>query len=94
MKSILQKDGTRCFVCGSTRWLEVHHVFGGALRSKSERYGLVVRLCHFCHNEPPQGVHQNRALRLRLQAYAQKKAMELYGFSAEEFRQEFYKNYL
>lgn len=94
MKSILQTDGTRCFVCGSTRWLEVHHVFGGALRSKSERYGLVVRLCHFCHNEPPRGVHQSRALRLRLQAYAQKKAMEHYGFSAEEFRQEFYKNYL
>ena len=94
MKSILQRDGTRCFVCGSGQWLEVHHVFGGALRSKSERYGLVVRLCHFCHNEPPRGVHQNKELRLRLQAYAQKKAMERYNWSAEKFRQEFYKNYL
>ena len=94
MDSIIQNHTDHCFVCGATRWLEWHHVFGGALRSKSERLGLKVRLCHFCHNEPPRGVHQNKELRRKLQALAQKKAMEHYGWSEEDFRREFYKNYI
>lgn len=31
-------------LCGSTKWIERHHIFGGALRKKSEKYGLVVDL--------------------------------------------------
>ena len=81
-------------MCGSHRWLEWHHVFGAALKKKSEKYKLMVRLCHYCHNEPPNGVHQNKERRRRLQAYAQKKAMDHYGWSREDFRMEFYKNYL
>ena len=64
------------------------------MRERSEQYGLVVRLCHYCHNEPPNGVHQNREIRRKLQAYAQKKAMERYGWSVEEFIEKFRKNYL
>ena len=94
MKSIIQKDTSRCFICHSNVWLEWHHVFGGPLRSKSDRLGLVVRLCHNCHNEPPYGVHQNKEIRLKLQALAQKKAMQEYGWSVEDFMKEFYKNYL
>ena len=48
-----------CFMCGSNDWIERHHIFGGAYRKKSERDGLVVDLCHYCHNEPPHGVHHN-----------------------------------
>lgn len=94
--SILQKDDTKCFICGSRRWLEWHHVWGGcgAIRDKSERFGLKVRLCHYCHNEPPNGVHQNKKIRSKLQAYAQKKAMAHYGWSVEDFRREFYKSYI
>lgn len=94
MDSIIQKNTNRCLLCGSHRWLEWHHVFGAALKKKSEKYKLMVRLCHYCHNEPPQGVHQNRERRRYLQAYAQKKAMAHYGWSREDFRREFYKNYL
>lgn len=97
MDSILQKNPTKCFICGSRHWLEWHHIFGGiggALRDKSERLGLKVRLCHYCHNEPPMGVHHNKENRLKLQAFAQRKAMVHYGWSREDFRREFYKNYL
>ena len=94
MKSIIQKDDTKCFICHSRQWLEWHHIFGGALRSKSEQYGLKVRLCHYCHNEPPRGVHQNREIRRKLQSFAQKKAMKHYGWSVEDFRREFYKSYI
>lgn len=55
-KSILQQEKF-CFFCGSKRNLEDHHIFGGALRNISERNGFKVWLCHFCHNEPPFGVH-------------------------------------
>lgn len=94
MDSIIQKDTSRCFICHSNIWLEWHHVFGAALRDKAGECGLVVRLCHYCHNEPPYGVHQNKEIRLKLQAFAQKKAMAHYGWSVEDFRREFYKNYL
>ena len=94
MDSIIQKHTDRCFLCDDPRWLEWHHIFGGALRSKSERLGLKVRLCHYCHNEPPNGVHQNKEIRAILQAYAQEKAMEHYGWSEDDFRKEFYKSYI
>ena len=93
-RSIVQEDTTKCFICHSRAWLEWHHVFGGALRDKSDRLGLVVRLCHYCHNEPPKGVHQNAYRRRKLQAFAQKKAMDHYGWDVELFIKEFYKNYL
>lgn len=94
-KSILQTDKERCFVCGSNQWLEEHHVFGGVGRRKvSERYGLKVYLCHYCHNEPPKGVHHNKEMREILQRYAQTKAMQHYGWTVDNFRNIFGKNYL
>ena len=57
-KSIIQpEEQRRCYICGSVRALERHHVFGAYNRRKSEKYGLTVLLCHNCHNEPPTGAH-------------------------------------
>jgi hypothetical protein len=55
-----------CYICGSTYCLEQHHVFPASNRKNSEKYGLVVDLCHFCHNESPNGVHFNRENDLKL----------------------------
>lgn len=93
MKSIIQKDPNTCLICGAPA-TEEHHIFGGSLRKKSERYGLKVRLCHCCHNEPPNGVHHNKAQMDRMHKLGQQMAMEHYGWTVEQFRQEFYKNYL
>lgn len=60
MRSILTDDLEHCFICGRGGWIEMHHIFGGPFRPKSGKYGLVVPLCHWCHNEPPNGVHHNR----------------------------------
>lgn len=92
-KSILQ-DNKKCFYCGSTYSLERHHIWGASNRNKSEEYGLTVWLCHNCHNEAPNGVHHNANRRAFLQDYAQRKAMEHYGWSVDEFRNIFGKNYL
>ena len=93
-KSILQEDNNHCFLCGTTRWLEVHHVFGAACRDSSEHYGLKVKLCHNCHNEPPNGVHQNKEVRETLQSFAQNQAMAHYGWDEETFRKIFHKSYI
>ena len=75
--------------------LDKHHIFGGALRSKSERYGLTVYLHHNkCHIFGDNAVHRNAKINRKLQAYAQKKAMEHYGWDTNRFIKEFYKNYL
>ena len=71
LRSIMTMDFDRCYICGRYQWIEIHHIFGGANRKNSEKYGLVVPLCHWCHNEPPDGVHFNKEHRLELQAEAQ-----------------------
>lgn len=93
-KSIINEE-RRCFICGSHQWIEIHHIYPGVANKKlSEKYGLKVPLCHYCHNEPPNGVHFNKAIRRKLQAYAQKKAMKHYGWSIDDFRAIFGRNYL
>lgn len=92
-KSIISEE-KRCFICGSMRWIEIHHIFGAADKKTSEKYGLLVPLCHYCHNEPPNGVHQNKVIRRKLQAYAQKKAIKHYGWDKETWMSLFGRNYL
>ena len=93
-KSILQEDTKHCFLCGTTRMLETHHVFGAACRDSSEHYGLKVRLCRQCHNEPPKGVHQDKEIRQALQAHAQLVAMRHYSWTVDDFRKIFHKSYV
>ena len=83
-----------CVLCGSSLRIEKHHIFGGALRKKSEKYGLTVDLCHYCHNEPPNGVHFNKDKMLELKQYGQRKVMAEQGWTTEKFIEEFRKNYL
>jgi hypothetical protein len=93
-KSILQQDSL-CFLCGKNGgyWgLDVHHVYFGALRSKSDKYGLTVLLCHdTCHLN---GVHKNAEVNRNLQSFAQNKAMAHYGWTEDDFRKIFHKSYI
>lgn len=92
MKSIIQKDKEKCFICGSENWIEEHHCFGGANRKLSEKYGLKVYLCHYCHNEKPNGVHFNYEKMAKLRRIAQSKFEETH--TREEFMKIFGKNYM
>lgn len=91
MNSIISNE-KKCYFCGSTHWLECHHLWGGANRNKSTRYGLVVYLCHYCHNEPPNGVHHNRARMDYLRQVGQRAFMQHYP--NEDFLKIFGRNYL
>ena len=98
MKSILQSDNTKCFLCGMNTNLEpldAHHIFNGANRNKSEQYGLKVYLHHSkCHIFGKNSVHQNNAVSNKLKAHAQKVAMRYYGWDENTFRLIFGKSYL
>ena len=91
MDSIISKE-KRCYLCGSTSFLEKHHIFNGADRKKSEKYGLKVYLCHNCHNEPPSGVHHNAQNNKELKAIGQKAFAEKYP--TLDFFTIFKRNYL
>ena len=84
----------KCFLCGATRDLERHHVFGAAHRNLSEEYGLVVDLCPRCHREGPEAAHRSAETMQLLHEYGQRLAMYRQGWTAEEFRRIFGKNYL
>lgn len=97
MKFCIQPENDRCYLCGRTdRPRDRHHVFGGtANRDKSEEYGLTVYLCHMgCHMYGPRAVHDNIEADRKLKQEVQKIAMEHYGWTVDEWREIFGKNYL
>ena len=67
-------------------------MFGAGNRKASERFGMVADLCHYCHNEPPNGVHHNRENDLRLKREYQAIFEAQHGHDA--FMQVFGRNYL
>lgn len=92
------EENRYCFLCGKNGngdRLERHHIFQGANRSLSEKYGLVVYLCgDRCHRNGPNAVHRNKETAKLLHQYGQRKAMRENGWTAEQFRNVFGKNYL
>jgi hypothetical protein len=82
----------RCFVCGSMRGLELHHIMHGtANRRLSTRYGLTCWLCR-THHTGRYGVHNNAELNHKLQEEAQKAFEKAYSHT--EWMKIFGKNYL
>ena len=64
-------------------------------RKKCERYGLKVRLCHGrCHIFGPEAAHNCAETMRTLRRYGQRKAMIEQGWTVDEFRFHFGKNYL
>lgn len=78
VESILTNDMCSCMECGRTDWIEKHHVFGGANRKWSQKYKLIVPLCHYCHNEPPTGIHFNKEMAAWYHEFAQRRFEEEY----------------
>lgn len=89
-KSILTNK-KECFICKTTFNLEEHHIFKGALRKTSERYGLKVWLCHE-HHQGKEGVHgKNRWLDCYLKKLAQERFEIVYPDL--DFMELFHKRY-
>ena len=90
--------GRECFLCGRNGAedpLDLHHIFNGPYRKKSDRYGLTVYLCHDrCHENGRHAAHRDPETRQYLHEYGQQLAMEENGWTVSDFIREFGKNYL
>ena len=92
-KSIIQKDMTRCYVCGTTLDLHTHEIFyGTANRKQSIKYGCYVRLCGRHHNLSNEGVHFDKKLDELLKQTCQRKFEETH--SRDDFIRIFGKSYI
>lgn len=92
MESIIQKE-KECYITGSINNLHCHHIFGGANRKLSEKYGLKVWLRADWHNMSNYGVHFNRTLDLQLKQVGQLAFESRFG-TREDFRRIFGKSYV
>ena len=55
LKSIITRDLEHCYLCGAPN-PQIHHIFNGANKKKSEKYGLIMPLC-MNHHTGDDGVH-------------------------------------
>lgn len=89
---IQMQEKKECWVTGQTTGLHRHHIYGGARRKLSEKYGLYVYLIPGYHNTTSLGVHFNSILDRELKMVGQWKFEKVY--SRQLFVKLFGKNYL
>lgn len=91
--SILQKDLTKCFVCGTCVNIHKHEIYYGSdNRKKSIQHGFYVALCGEHHNLSNKGVHFNKTLDKVLKRACQSEYEKTH--SREEFVKIIGRNYL
>lgn len=92
LTSVFTDDMEHCYFTGASP-VERHHIFGGANRKRSEKYGFVIPLRPDLH---PNGVHAGKNAKeidTKLKCMAQEYYENHYG-TREQFRKEFGKSYL
>lgn len=94
MNSIIQKDLTKCYVCGTTINIHIHHVFEGRNRKNSDKDGCIVALCGRHHNLSNEGVHFNKKLDDDLKKICEYKWLEYYDKEIKDFIKKYGRNYL
>lgn len=90
--SVFTDDMDHCYFTG-TAPVERHHIFGGANRKNSEKYGFIVPLRPDLH---PNGVYAGQSAKLidvKLKTMSQEYFEREYG-TRDDFRRIFGKSYL
>lgn len=90
--SVFTDDMDHCYFTGTSP-VERHHIFGGANRKNSEKYGFIVPLRPDLH---PNGVYAGQSAKLidlKLKTMAQEYFEREYG-TRDDFRHIFGKSYL
>ena len=90
MKSIIEKNGIECYICGSMRNLETHHCIHGNKRRLADREGLTVHLCRNCHRRLHDFGEHDRELKV----IAQEAWMRRNHATVGDFRALFGRSYL
>lgn len=93
-KSIISNE-KRCFVCGVTHNLHLHHILFGKNRKNADKDGLVVYLCYE-HHEGTTGVHGRlgNELDTKLKRLAENTWLEYYDKTIDDFVSRYGRNYL
>ena len=89
LKSIITQDLEHCYLCGAPN-PQIHHIFNGSMKRKSERFGLIMPLC-MNHHTGPEGVHTIPG-KIQLTKEFGQIMFELY-YPGEDFLKIFGKNY-
>lgn len=83
-----------CYICKRFVHTEEHHIFRGKNRKRADADGMTVHLCHWCHNEPPSGVHYNKHNDMKLKRIGQRTWMVHYNKDIDDFIRAYGRNYL
>ena len=86
MRDRQRKKTHRCRICGAYGATHIHHIFGGARRSISEKNNFVIELCPGCHQKAHSDSDFGDALKHDcqlefLESHSQEDWMELMGKS-------------
>jgi len=88
-KLILQTE-KECYLCRRPYPLDVHHVFAGARKNQSTKDGITVWLCRKCHKK----VQEDADEMLSLQRHIQKRIMDEYGWTEEDFIERYGRSFI
>ena len=92
--SIITNDLTKCIECELPK-SDLHEIFFGNNREKSKQLGLVIPLCLAHHNTNLNtSIHRDKELDTKYKIIGQRKCMEHYNITTEEFIKTFGRNYL
>lgn len=93
MRSIIQTDDDKCFICQMAFGSEEHHIFpGNPNRRHSEEDGLKIRVCRHCHEELHCGKKSGEMMD-KLQRLGQEKYEAMIG-TREQFRERYGRSWL
>ena len=91
--SILQSK-KQCYVCGNTN-IHTHEVYYGTKnRNKSIEDGCCVYLCFKHHNMSNEGIHFNKELDLKVKQSMERRWLEVYNKTIDDFIKRYGRNYL
>ncbi len=86
--SVFTDDLYHCIITGDggkgLYGIHVHHIFGGANKKNSEKYGFLIPLRNDWHSMSNYGIHNDRELDLKYKRLCQEYWLEHYG-TQEEF---------
>lgn len=87
--SIFTDDLDTCIVCGRYA-SDMNEIFRGRNRRNSMKWGLCIPMCRSCHSK----LTDNNELETKWKIKGQKKCMEYYKMTEEEFIEIFGMNYI
>ena len=70
--SVFTDEMNICWLTDQNRYVERHHVFNGALKFLSEKYGYIIPVQKDVHNQKPYSIHENKPFRLALKQFCQR----------------------